>query len=154
MRHFFATFFSLLLCCCGQVIHVRIEGLPIQDSLRDLRQTHLNALIKTSGVVTRRTTVMPQLSLVKYNCVKCGFVTGAYMQNGDQAVTPGNCAECQSKGPFAVNQELTVYRNYQKITIQESPGSVPPGRVPRTKDVILLYATNLLIFFFKKIIFV
>lgn len=32
----------------------------------------------------------------------------------------------------------TVYRNYQKITLQESPGSVPPGRLPRTKEIILL----------------
>jgi len=31
-----------------------------------------------------------------------------------------------------------VYQNYQKITIQETPGTVPPGRVPRHKEVILL----------------
>jgi DNA replication licensing factor MCM2 len=40
---------------------------------------------------------------------------------------------------FVIENQQTVYRNYQKITIQEAPGSVPPGRVPRTKDVILLY---------------
>lgn len=33
----------------------------------------------------------------------------------------------------------TVYKNYQKITVQESPGSVPAGRLPRQKDVILLH---------------
>lgn len=33
----------------------------------------------------------------------------------------------------------TVYRNYQKITLQESPGTIPPGRLPRSKDVILLH---------------
>ena len=32
----------------------------------------------------------------------------------------------------------TVYRNFQRITLQESPGSVPAGRLPRTKEVILL----------------
>ena len=32
----------------------------------------------------------------------------------------------------------TVYRNYQKVTLQESPGSVPPGRLPRSKEVVLL----------------
>ena len=30
-----------------------------------------------------------------------------------------------------------MYRNYQKITLQESPGKVPAGRVPRRKDVIV-----------------
>ena len=33
----------------------------------------------------------------------------------------------------------TVYRNYQKMTLQESPGSVPPGRLPRHREVILLW---------------
>lgn len=32
----------------------------------------------------------------------------------------------------------TVYRNYQKLTLQESPGIVPAGRLPRYKEVILL----------------
>lgn len=32
----------------------------------------------------------------------------------------------------------TLYKNYQRITIQESPGKVPAGRLPRSKDAILL----------------
>ena len=39
----------------------------------------------------------------------------------------------------SINAEETIYRNYQRITIQESPGSVPAGRLPRQKDVILLW---------------
>jgi len=37
-----------------------------------------------------------------------------------------------------INMEQTIYRNYQKITIQESPGRIPAGRIPRSKDCILL----------------
>ncbi len=36
-----------------------------------------------------------------------------------------------------MNSEQTIYRNYQKITIQESPGNVPAGRIPRSKECIL-----------------
>ncbi len=32
----------------------------------------------------------------------------------------------------------TLYQNYQKITIQESPGKVAAGRLPRSKDAVLL----------------
>jgi len=53
-------------------------------------------------------------------------------------VRPDLCPCCQRHGPFKVNQEQTVYGNYQKLAIQETPGSVPPGRVPRHKDVVLL----------------
>lgn len=34
--------------------------------------------------------------------------------------------------------EQTVYRNYQKVTLQESPGRIPAGRIPRSKEVVLL----------------
>lgn len=50
----------------------------------------------------------------------------------------GSCPECQSNGPFTLNSEHSVYRNYQTLTLQETPGSVPAGRVPRYKEVILL----------------
>ena len=38
-----------------------------------------------------------------------------------------------------MNVQETIYRNYQKITLQESPGSVAAGRLPRHKEVILLH---------------
>lgn len=120
-------------------IHVRITDLPISDTLRDLRQLHLNALIKVPGVVTRRTSVFPQLKYVKYDCLRCGHVIGPIFQNNSaEEVKINACSACNSTGPFTINMEQTVYRNYQKITLQESPGTVPPGRLPRTKDVILL----------------
>jgi DNA replication licensing factor MCM2 len=118
-------------------IFVRITDLPVSDSLRSLRQTHLDALVKVCGVVTRRSQVFPQLKLVKFNCVKCGTTVGPYTQNFGAETKPGACPECQSSGPFQLNAEQTVYQNYQRITLQESPGSVPAGRVPRHKEVIL-----------------
>ena len=121
-------------------IFVRITKLPIVDQIRDIRQAHLNCLIKISGVVTRRTGVFPQLREVMFDCGKCGFIVGPIFQNkGGDETRPGSCPECQSKGPWRVNAEKTVYRNYQKLTLQESPGDVPAGRIPRTKEIILLH---------------
>lgn len=119
-------------------IFVRLANLPLCDTLRDIRQIHLNCLIRVCGVVTRRTSVFPQLRLIKWDCVKCGNSIGPLAQNGDTEVKPLTCVNCQSKGPFNINMEQTVYRNYQKITLQESPGTVPAGRLPRSKEVILL----------------
>jgi DNA replication licensing factor MCM2 len=39
----------------------------------------------------------------------------------------------------AIAYSQTVYRNYQKLTLQESPGTVPPGRLPRHRDIICLW---------------
>ena len=119
-------------------IHVRITDLPLVEELRSLRQLHLNQLIRTSGVVTSSTGVLPQLSLIKYDCDKCSYVLGPFVQTQNQETKPGVCPECQSRGPFSINMEETLYKNYQRITIQESPGKVPAGRLPRSKDAILL----------------
>lgn len=42
-------------------VFIRVKDLPVEDRLRDLRQIHLNALIKIRGVVTKRTGVFPEL---------------------------------------------------------------------------------------------
>lgn len=74
-------------------------------SLSFFRQLHLNQLIRTSGVVTSCTGVLPQLSMVKYNCSKCNFILGPFFQSQNQEVKPGSCPECQSLGPFEINME-------------------------------------------------
>ncbi|CAK9178789.1 unnamed protein product [Ilex paraguariensis] len=121
-----------------QKIYVRITNLPVYDQIRNIRQIHLNTMIRIGGVVTRRSGVFPQLQQVKYDCNKCGMILGPFFQNSYSEVKVGSCPECQSKGPFTVNIEQTIYRNYQKLTLQESPGIVPAGRLPRHKEVILL----------------
>ncbi len=61
-------------------------------------------LIRTSGVVTASTGVLPQLSLIKYNCNKCNYVLGPFTQHQNTEVKPGTCPECQSQGPFEVRE--------------------------------------------------
>jgi len=122
------------------VIIARITHLPVIDSIRDLRQVHLNGLVRVTGVAVRRTSVFPQLQIVKYNCAHCNELIGPFFQTGSQAETkPSRCPACQRSGPFTVNMRETLFQNYQKITLQESPGTVPAGRVPRQKEIIVLH---------------
>uniref|UniRef100_A0A915PJC1 DNA replication licensing factor MCM2 n=1 Tax=Setaria digitata TaxID=48799 RepID=A0A915PJC1_9BILA len=118
-------------------VKVRIRGLPVEEDIRMLRQLHLNMLIRTSGVVTVTTGMLPRLSVVKFDCVTCGYLLGPFVQHQDEEVKPTMCPSCQSRGPFELNMENTVYHNYQRITVQESPNSVAAGRLPRSKDVVL-----------------
>jgi DNA replication licensing factor MCM2 len=41
-------------------VHVHITDLPLSSSLRDLRTSNLNNIVRVSGVVTRRTGVFPK----------------------------------------------------------------------------------------------
>lgn len=122
------------------VLIFRLVNIPSYDKIRSLRNTHLNTLVKVQGIITKRSTVRPVISLVKYTCQKCKAVVGPFLVENDAGNRPGRCLECQAPGTsLAVNQAETIYRDHQKLTVQEVPGSVPPGRLPRSKEVILQY---------------
>lgn len=124
-------------------VHVRLTDYPSVDHLRDLRQCHLGTLVRVTGVITRRSGVFPQLQTVKYDCGRCGAILGPFIQDCNEAVSEMRiqvCPACNSRGgPFTVNITHTHYRNYQRVTLQESPGTVPAGRLPRHKECILLW---------------
>lgn len=86
-------------------VHVRITELPTSYTLRDLRQSHLDALVRVSGVVTRRSGVFPQLKYVKFDCGKCGEVLGPFYQDAASEIRISFCSACNGKGPFTVNSE-------------------------------------------------
>lgn len=128
-------------------IYVRITDLPLIEDIRSLRQLHLNQLVRTHGVITSSTSVLPQLSLVKYDCLKCHYVLGPFVQTQTEETRPGSCPECQSSGPFSLNMEETIYQNYQRVTLQEAPGKVTAGRIPRSKEAILLGEFFVLVYY-------
>lgn len=76
------------------------------------RHIHLNHLIRVHGVVTRRTSVFPQLKYVRYDCLKCGALLGPYYQdqNAISEIRIGSCSRCEAKGPFRVNSEMVSDR--------------------------------------------
>ena len=119
-------------------ITVRITHLPLVDRIRDLRQMHLNCLIRTRGVVTRVYDILPHLMTVRWRCTKCGQIHGPFEVVDDKAYPPAFCASCNSRSGFEIDDATTIYRNFQRITVQEPPGLVEAGRLPRTKEVVLL----------------
>merc|ERR1719446_1261838 len=118
-------------------LRVAISNFLVSDAIRELCTNHLNKLILVHGVVTKRSGVFNQVKRLYLLCAKCNFPSGPFDVAEDKDLKPGSCIECQSKGPWRVDRQKTLYRNYQKITLQESPSSVEPGKMPRSKDVIL-----------------
>ena len=76
-------------------IYARIKDLPVEDKLRDLRQIHLNALIKIRGVATKRTGVFPECSKIYFRC-SCGDLKGPIFHNSIQEAKQylGQCIVC------------------------------------------------------------
>eukprot|EP00514_Thraustochytrium_sp_LLF1b_P008920 CAMPEP_0184545368 /NCGR_PEP_ID=MMETSP0199_2-20130426/4253_1 /TAXON_ID=1112570 /ORGANISM="Thraustochytrium sp., Strain LLF1b" /LENGTH=999 /DNA_ID=CAMNT_0026939663 /DNA_START=157 /DNA_END=3156 /DNA_ORIENTATION=- len=122
-------------------VFVRVGNLPLEDSLRELRTMHLRQLVRVSGIVTRRSQVLPQLKLVSFVCKTCGERVGTVEVTDEKEPQGPPCDACEEDGGqqsyTVADHETAVYRNFQRILLQESPGSVPPGRVPRYKTVIM-----------------
>jgi DNA replication licensing factor MCM2 len=122
---------------------VRVSGMPIPDELRDLRQQHLNVLVRVGGVVTRRGGVLPQQLIVRYKCrtLGCGGGFSAPVllaaARAADAAAAGSCPACGSRYSRDSVVETVRYRNFQRLTLQEAPEAVPAGRMPRAKEVIL-----------------
>eukprot|EP00747_Dinoflagellata_sp_TGD_P157651 gnl/TRDRNA2_/TRDRNA2_177755_c3_seq2.p1 gnl/TRDRNA2_/TRDRNA2_177755_c3~~gnl/TRDRNA2_/TRDRNA2_177755_c3_seq2.p1 ORF type:complete len:753 (-),score=-12.39 gnl/TRDRNA2_/TRDRNA2_177755_c3_seq2:528-2786(-) len=120
-------------------IYVRFFNAPIYDSLRNIRNIHINRLVRASGLVSRCTGIFPQLLITTFLCGKCGYKIGPFAQKTVEAETkPISCPNCQSRSTFILNDQETLFRNYQKMSLQETPNHVTAGRLPITKQVILL----------------
>ncbi|CAD8113179.1 unnamed protein product [Paramecium sonneborni] len=72
-----------------------------------------------------------------YLCQMWNEIRPFYLENND-SIQLGVCIQYQSSGPFEKLHNQLVYRNFLRLTLQESPGQVPAGRVPRQKEVIVL----------------
>ena len=103
-----------------------------------------------NDIHVRSSGVLPQLtpSMIKYNCVKCGYVIGPFYQGQNEETKVGTCPEsecpeCQSQGevystgsfaylilsfsgPFEIFQEKTLYKTYEG---EEELSSLPPDIV-------------------------
>jgi len=118
-------------------IRVAIHTFPIKNKIRDLNTSAMNKLVLVHGVCTKRSNVFNQVKRLFLRCAKCNFPCGPFEVADEKDLKPGSCVECQSRGPWRVDRQATLYRNYQKITLQESPSAVEPGKMPRSKETIL-----------------
>jgi len=118
-------------------LRVAIHNFPLSEPIRELNCNHLNKLVNVEGVVTKRGLVQNQVKRLHLRCAKCNYPSGPFDVSEEQDLRPGSCIECQSKGPWRVDRQTTLYRNHQKVTLQESPSSVEPGKMPRQKEVVL-----------------
>ena len=118
-------------------LRVAISGFPVKDVIRGLCSRHTNKLVQVKGVVTKRTGVFNQVKRLWVRCAKCNFAMGPLDVAEETDLRPSKCLECQSKGPWRVDRQQTIYQNYQKLTLQESPSSVDPGKMPRSREVVL-----------------
>jgi DNA replication licensing factor MCM3 len=109
---------------------------------RGLTSDLLSKLVCIDGIVTRCTNVVPKLVCGVHYCQetttvvvneipeKLGYTTPLELTKGAPKLSPEG-------HPYTQEVGLSVYRDTQRITIQEMPERAPTGLLPRAVEVIL-----------------
>ena len=82
--------------------------------------------------------VYSQLRKVYYKCTRCGYLKGPFYPNDHIRIKLGSCHSCHASFCYVTHTSKSVYRNYQVISIQEAPSLVAAGRIPRSKEAVLV----------------
>ncbi len=93
-------------------------------------------LITISGVMMRASEVKPLLVDATFKCRRCGEELYQPQEDG-RYMEPDQCTVCGKKTPVRLIPEKSIFRDWQKVRIQESPEELPPGQMPRSIDVVL-----------------
>jgi DNA replication licensing factor MCM3 len=112
-------------------------------SPRTLRAAQLGKMISLEGIVTRCSLVRPKMLKSVHYCPDTGlFHTREYRDATTStsnlpptsSVTP---QEDDEGHPLETEFGYCVFRDHQRISIQEMPERAPPGQLPRSIDIIL-----------------
>lgn len=110
----------------------------ITQRIRDLKLDKLNKLVSFIGIVTRTTTVRPELKNGIFECAMCKTVSAPIKQTNRYTV-PLICANhlCTNKTNWKLLIEQSEFTNWQRINVQEVNEEIPAGSLPRSVDVIV-----------------
>ena len=119
----------------GEVFRVRFSNTPEQVDLRHLRSIHLGKFISIEGIIIRQSVVKPLLVKGVFQCdnASCN-TTFTITQVGGIYKEPRKCVNpnCGKKGPFKLVPESSSFTDFQTVTLQERPETLPPGQIPRS----------------------
>jgi len=106
-----------------------------------LRTTHLGNLLSIEGFVRKVTSVAPKMMVGAFQCQKCGAIIKVD-QNETVLTEPSVCyagqGGCDRTSSFKLLTDLSTFKDWQKIRIQEPPEDVKLGNQPEKIDSYVL----------------
>lgn len=112
-------------------------------SPRTLRAAQLGKMISLEGIVTRCSLVRPKMLKSVHFCPETRMFHAreyrdATTSTSNQPPTSSVTPQTDDEGhPLVTEFGFCVFRDHQRISIQEMPERAPAGQLPRSTDVIL-----------------
>ena len=117
----------------GKRFTVRCFRLGRDDRLRDLDPNDINKLVSIKGMVTRTSSVTPDLYMAFFECSVCATPQEVFISRGEIA-EPQVCTNtaCQAKQAMQLVHNRSKFADKQIVRIQEAPEHIPEGETPQT----------------------
>ena len=117
-----------------------LTAFTVPSSLRYLEAGSIGTLSVIRGVCISATAIRPKLSILTAVCERCGEAT--FQQVIGERVTPlmfcksNSCKQGSSIGRLLPQYRASKFQKFQELRLQELPGDVPKGAIPRTIRVV------------------
>ncbi|MFQ5887212.1 MAG: minichromosome maintenance protein MCM [Candidatus Hydrothermarchaeales archaeon] len=119
-------------------INIRFINLPetYKQLISEIRSDQVGKFLSIDGIVRKATDVRPKLVMASFECRRCGNIMGVE-QIESTIKEPFLCESCETRGPFKLLPEESIFIDSQKMLIQESLENLEGGEHPKQIKVTL-----------------
>lgn len=117
------------------IISVRPFNMERTVTIRGLQTHDIGKLVTLSGMVTRCSSMIPEMIRAFFKCTVCYFTKEIPVESG-RISEPHVCTACNSKFCFTLIHNRSKFIDRQLIKFQESPDDMPAGQTPSTVALV------------------
>ena len=120
-------------------IQVRTFNLRESKSMRLLDPQDIDQLVSLQGMVTRVSSVVPELKQAQLKCGRCGHEPDLVPVDRGRVEFPPRCPrpECNAEKSMELEHSRSFFGNKQVVKLQETPENIPEGETARTMTMYL-----------------
>lgn len=104
-------------------------------TIRNLSACDIGKLVTICGMVTRASTLIPEMTKAYFKCTVCMFTKTVGVEAG-RIEEPQVCVACNSKFCFTIDHNRCTFIDKQIVKLQESPEDMPKGQTPSTINLV------------------
>uniref|UniRef100_A0A0N4WV79 DNA replication licensing factor MCM4 n=1 Tax=Haemonchus placei TaxID=6290 RepID=A0A0N4WV79_HAEPC len=105
-------------------------------NMRSLNPCDIDQLITITGMVTRTSSLIPEMRMGFFQCSVCKFSVESEVDRG-RIEEPTVCTNCSNTMCFQLIHNHSLFLDKQIIKLQESPDDMPAGQTPHTVTVFV-----------------
>nr|WCZ58672.1 DNA replication licensing factor MCM4 [Seculamonas ecuadoriensis] len=112
-------------------VQCRMFNLQRSKPMRDLDPSDIDQLVSIRGMVTRCSSVIPEIRVAHLACVQCRKFIDVPVDRG-RIDEPTRCLACGADKSMSLIHNQSIFFDKQLIKMQEAPESIPEGETPHT----------------------